>query len=322
MFKKLAVAGAFAMATLSTAQPGMAQDWPMKEPIKIIAPVPAGGLTDNVARITAEFLQQRLGQAVVVENRPGAGSTVGTAYVASAAPDGYTLLFVGPEQAVSPAVMPDLPYKYEDMTFLIRPYTFQPLVLASPAFAPNTMQEVVDYMKANPGRLRYATTGVGAIVHMASAMIEGAAGVKGVHVPYAGIAPAYADLLAGNIDVTFGGSVPFLDGLKVIGSAGTKRHPAYPDLPTLEEAGIENASWEVWFGFLAPGGLPDPIAERLTTELAAIFKDPAAIEKYVAATKAAPDAEPLIGAAYKEQAMKDVEGWKAVAAREGIVVQQ
>ena len=109
---------------------------------------------------------------------------------------------------------------------------------------------------------------------MASAMIEGAAGVKGVHVPYAGIAPAYADLLAGNIDVTFGGSVPFLDGLKVIGSAGTKRHPAYPDLPTLEEAGIENASWEVWFGFLAPGGLPDPIAERLTTELAAIFKDP------------------------------------------------
>lgn len=322
MFKCLAAAGMAAMVTLSTSLPGLAQDYPNKEPIKIVVPVAAGGLTDAVARITAEFLQPRLGQAVVVENRPGAGSTIGTAFVANADPDGYTLLFVGAEQAVSPAVMPELPYSYTDMTFLIRPFIFQPLVLARPDFPADTMQDVVDYMRENPGRLRYGTTGVGAIVHMGSAMIEGAIGAKGVHVPYAGIAPAYADLLAGNIDITFGGSVPFIDGLKVIGSVGTERHPAYPDLLTLEEAGIEGASWLSWFGFLAPEGLPDPIAERLISEITAVIEDPAAIEQYRAATQAVPDAEPLTGAAYKEEALKLVETWKAVAAREGIVIQQ
>jgi tripartite-type tricarboxylate transporter receptor subunit TctC len=322
MFKGLAALGALAITAFMPTHAALAQDFPMREPVKIVVPVPAGGLTDAIARIAAEHLQKRLGQAVVVENRQGAGSTIGTDYVAKAAADGYTILFAGAEQAVAPAVRPDLPYKYEDMTFLLRPYTIQPLVLASPAFAPSTMPEILDYMKANPERLRYGTTGVGAIVHMGSAMLEGSAGVKGVHVPYNGIAPVYTDLLAGNIDVTFGGTVPFLDGLKVVASVGSKRHPGYPDLPTLEESGIPGASWDVWFGFLAPPELPEPIAARLTAELEAVFKDPAAIEQFVAATKSQPDAEPLKGADFKAQALAEVEAWRAIAERENIVVQQ
>ena len=256
MFKILSVVGGLLGAASLSVSPVMAQEFPTEQPVKLVVSSNAGGLTDALARVTAEFLQRRLGQAVVVENRPGAGGTIGADYVAKSPADGYTLFLAGAEQAISPAVRTELPYKFEDFTFLIRPFTAQPLILASPSFAPTSIKETVDYMKANPGKLRYGTTGVGAIVHMGSAMLEGSAGVKGVHVPYTGIAPVYTDLLAGNIDVTFGGTFPFPEGIKVLGTVGSKRSPIYPDLPTLDESGITGATWDVWFGFLAPPNLP------------------------------------------------------------------
>jgi tripartite-type tricarboxylate transporter receptor subunit TctC len=299
-----------------------AQEFPNKQPVKIVVATNAGGLTDVLARVTAEFLQRRLDQAVVVENRPGAAGTIGADYVAKARPDGYTLLLAGAEQSIAPAVRPALPYKYNDLTFLIRPFTLQPLILASPKFAPNSIQESVDYMKANPGKVRYGSTGIGAIVHLGTAMFESAAGVKGVHVPYTGIAPVYTDLLAGNVDMVIGGSYPFPDGLKVLGSSGTKRSPNFPDKPTLEESGIKGANWVVWFGFIAPPKLPKDVADRLTTELSAIMRDPEAIEKYKTAAKSVPDESPLVGNEFKAQALKEVADWKVIADREKIVIEQ
>ena len=322
MLKVLGAIGALLSGVAFAALPATAQEFPSKQPVKIVVAANAGGLTDALARVTAEFLQRRLGQAVVVENRPGAGGTIAADYLAKSRADGYTLLLAGSEQAISPAVRSDLPYKFEDLTFLIRPFTAQPLILASPKFAPSTIKEVVDYMKANPRKVRYGTTGVGAIVHMGSAMLEGSAGVKGVHVPYTGIAPVYTDLLSGNIDVTFGGTFPFPEGLKVVGTVGSKRSAIYPDLPTLEEAGIKGATWDVWFGFLAPPNLPKPIADRLTAEISAVIKDPEAIEKYKAATKSEPEANPLIGEEFKKQALGETKNWKIVADSEKIVVQQ
>lgn len=316
-----AIGGLFAGLALLAA-PVSAQEFPTKQPVKIVVGANAGGLTDALARITAEFLQKRLNQAVVVENRAGAAATIAADFVAKAPADGYTLLLAGAEQSIAPAVRTELPYKYENFTFLIRPFVVQPFVLASPKFAPNTIPELVAFMKANPGKVRYGSTGVGAIVHMGAAMFEGATGTKAVHVPYTGIAPVYTDMLAGTIDITLGGTFPFPDGLKVLGSNGTKRSPALPNVPTLEESGVKGASWDVWFGFVAPPNLPKPVADRLIAEIQAVLKDPAAIEKIKQTAKIEPEAAPLIGDAFKSQAVSEVKAWKEVADREKVVVQQ
>jgi tripartite-type tricarboxylate transporter receptor subunit TctC len=322
MINKLAlISSVIAIAAAQTVLPSVAQEFPTEEPVKIVVAVPAGGQTDTLARITADFLQRRLDQAVIVENRPGAGSTIGADYVAKSDPDGYTLLMAGAEQAMAPAVR-TLPYDFEDFTFLVRGFTTQPLILANPALPVSSLSELVQYMKDNPGRVRYGTTGVGAFVHMGTAMIEASAGVKGVHIPYPGIAPVYTDLLAGNIDVTFGGSVPFPDGIKVLGTSGSKRSAIYPDLPTLEEVGVTGASVDAWYGLLAPPNLPQPIADRLITELTAIFKDPEAIAKYQEAAKATPETNPLVGEDFKAQALQEEAKWRELAKRENIVVQQ
>ena len=322
IFKRLTLAGALLVGTTLAAFPALAQEFPKKQPVKIVVAVPAGGLTDALARVTAEFLQRRLGQAVVVENRVGAASTIGGDFVAKSAPDGYTLLLAGAEQPVVAAVRDNLPYKIEEFTYLIRGFTAQPLIMVGPKSTITSIPELVAFMKANPGKARYGSTGVGAIAHVGTAMFEAAAGVKGVHVPYAGIAPVYQDLLAGNIDFVDGGSPPFPEGLKVVGSVGTKRNSAYPDVPTLEEAGIKNAAWDSWFGFVAPANLPKPIADRLITELGAVFKDPEAIAKYKEVGKIVPEANPLIGEDYKKQVLQEQKNWKEVVDREKIVVQQ
>ena len=143
-----------------------------------------------------------------------------------------------------------------------------------------------------------------------------------MHVPYAGIAPVYTDLLAGSVDVTFGGTFPFPEGLKVLGTVGTKRSPVFPDAPTLEESGVNGASWDVWFGFLAPPGLPQDIADRLNAELVAVVKDPEAIAKYKEVTKAAPEENPLVGPEFKAMAVKAVQDWTTVAKAANIVIEE
>jgi tripartite-type tricarboxylate transporter receptor subunit TctC len=319
MLKELILACA---VVIGANAPALAQEFPKKQPVKIVVAASAGGLTDALARITAEFLQKRLGQAVVVENKPGAGSVIGADFTAKAPPDGYTIYLAGPEMPVLPATRANLPYKVEDFTFLMRPFTVQPLVVVNPKLPINTMPELVAYMKANPGKARYGSTGVGAIVHMGTAMFESAAGVKGTHVPYPGIAPVYTDLLGGSIDFSVGASVPFLDGLRPIASSGSKRHPAYPNLPSFEEVGLKSAAWDIWFGFVAPPNLPKPIADKLVTELGAALKDPEAIAKIQSATKLAPETSPLIGDAFKRQVLEEMKNWKTVVDREKIVVQQ
>jgi tripartite-type tricarboxylate transporter receptor subunit TctC len=318
MFKVLSLIGALLLgATL----PGTAQEFPAKHPIKIVVAVPAGGLTDTLARISAEFLQRRLGQAIVVENRPGASSTVGADYVAKSPADGYTLLLAGAEQPVVAAVRSSLPYKINEFTFLIRPFTATPLIVSRPSLPVSTIAELVDYMKAHPGKLRWGTSGVGAIGHVGTAMFEGATGVKGVHVPYTGIGPVYTDLLAANIDFTTGATTPLPEGLKVLGPSGSKRHPLYPDMPTLEELGYKNAAWDLWFGFLAPPNLPQPIADRLIMELDAMYKDPEVIARLETAAKITPETIPLIGEEYKQKVLKELSNWKTIASKEKIVVE-
>jgi len=322
MFRILTLLGALLVGVTLGASPAIAQEYPKKQPIKIVVAHPPGGLADTATRITAEFLQRRLGQAVVVENRPGASGTIGADYVNKAAPDGYTLLMAETSFSQVPAVRDNLTYKIEDFTYLVRSFTLPPLVLVGPKVPVSTIPELVAFMKANPGKARYGTTGIGAPVHLGELMFESAAGVKGVHIPYTGIGPATIDLLAGLIEFIPGGVVPFPEGLKVVGSAGSARHPAYPNLPTLDEVGIKNASWDIWQGFIAPPNLPKPIADRLIAEISAVLKDPEAIAKYQSAAKIAPEQNLLAGDAFKKNVVESGKNWKTVVTREKIVVPQ
>jgi tripartite-type tricarboxylate transporter receptor subunit TctC len=317
MRRILTLVGALALGITQYTLPVLSQEFPKKQPIKIILPVGPGAGTDALARISAEFLQRRLGQSVVVENRPGASGAIATDYVAKAPADGYTLLFTGLEFAVLPAVRSNLPYNFQDFTFLARAFNGQPLLLASPKLPVSSIQELVAYMKANPGKVRYGTTGVGAIVHLGMAMIESSAGVKGVHVPYTGTAALFPDLLSGNVDLTQA-SYPFPDGIKVLGSVGSKRHPAAPNALTLDEAGIKNASWQLWYGVMGPPKLPKPIADRLIEEWTAVLKDPEALAKF-AAINWVPD--PVFGDEFKKIVVDENKRWKEVVEREKIVVQ-
>ncbi len=305
----------------TAAAPAMGQEFPKKQPIKIVVGANAGGVTDVLARITAEYLQRRLTQAVVVENRPGAGGSIAVDYVAKSPADGYTLLFMANELVALPAVRDNLPYKLDELTFLVRGFTVQPMIYGSARLPVSSAQELVTYMKANPGKVRYGTTGVGGVLHMGIAMFEGATGIKGVHVPYTGAAPMYQDMLAGNIEYTQG-TPPAPEGSKVLAVVGTKRSAVFPNAPTLEELGIKNASWDAWFGFVAPPKLPKTVADRLIAEIGAVLKEPEAIAKYTTAAKFAPETSPLVGDDYKNRALDENKRWKAVAEREKIVVQQ
>jgi tripartite-type tricarboxylate transporter receptor subunit TctC len=311
--------GAVVIAAAQACAPAVAQEFPKKQPVKIVVAANAGGGTDVMARITAEFLQRRWNQTVIVENKPGASGTIGADLVAKSPADGYTLFLTASEFPAVPAVRA-VPYKFDEMTFLIRGFVVPPLMFASPKFPISSLQDLIAHMKANPEKVRYGSTGIGAIVHMGFAMIEGSAGVKGLHVPYQGVAPIFNDLLAGAIDITQA-APPFPDGLKVLGSVGSKRNPAYPDLPTLEEVGVKNASWDLWFGFIAPPNLPKALAEQLTADLGAVLKDPQAIAKYRSSLKYEPDPAALTGDAFKRQVVQENKQWKAVVERHKIVVQ-
>jgi len=320
MLRRMALAAATLITAMAVAPMATAQEFPTRQPIKIVVPVPAGGAADALARITAEFLRQRLGQTVVVENKPGASSTIGIGYVAKAPADGYTLLFVGPEFSVVPAVRKNLPYNYDDFAYLARPFTRSAVLVASPKYPGSTLQALIADMKARPGQLSYGSTGNGAIVHMGVSMFETEAGVKGLHVPYAGIAPVVNDLLAGTLQ--FGMTTPpFPDGMKVLGAASPKRNPLFPNVPTLEEQGIKGANWGSWWGFFAPSHTPKPITDRLIRELTAIFNDPAAQAKYMNAGSFVPENPVLTGEAFKREVLEDHKRWKAVADREKIVLE-
>lgn len=318
MRKLIALLGALLVGT-QVALPTLAQEFPQKQPIKFIVPYPAGGGTDVLARLTADFLSRRLGQVVIVDNRTGAGGAIGANLVAKAPADGYTLLFApASDFNANPAVKSNLPYKVEDFTYLVRSWTSAPLVIAGPKFGPSTIPELLSHMKANPGKVNGGIPGPGNIVHLGMALFESATGVNGLFVPYNGIAPIYQALMEGSVDISQ--STPgFPDTLKVLAASGSKRSPFYPNVPTLDELGIKNASWDGWFGVVAPPNLPKPIADRLIAEITAVLKTPEAMAKFDAA-KLPADA-PLVGDVFKKRVLEEQQTWRNVIARQKIVVE-
>ncbi len=283
--KILALAFAASLVALTTAV-GQAQTYPTKT-IKIVVPYPAGGPTDLVGRTLAEALTKALKKTVIVENKVGAGGTIGSDSVVKSAPDGYTLLLglMGP-MSIAPKIAPNLPYDPQKDLAPIRLVALMPEVLvARPTLGLKTLGDVVAYGKANPGKLTIASAGNGSLPHLAAELLKRETGIDALHVPYRGAAPAVNDLLGGQVDLMFGDGpvvLPQILGnlLVPVVMATDKRLPALPDVPTSIEAGFPTVRSENWYGVLAPKGTPRPIIEALDQAIAAAMSEPKVEESF------------------------------------------
>ena len=271
------------LVLLSAPHTAWAEVWP-ERPLRVVIPFGAGSATDVVPRIVFERMSAQLGQPIVVENRGGAGGTIGTAVVAKAKPDGYTLLFshVGPI-AISPAMQSDMPYNSTKDFAPITQVVSAPLVLVvRPDLPIKSLKDLVDYAKANPGKLTYGSVGTGSTTHLAGEMLHGMAKIDLLHVPYKGAAPVISDMLGGMIHMAFiniSGVMPHLPTgkLRAIAVTTLKRSTLLPDLPAVAETypGFEVNSW---YGLMAPAGTPKEIVERLQKETAVALQHPDVIE--------------------------------------------
>lgn len=248
--------------------------WPTA-PVRIIIPFAPGGVPDIVARLVAPHMQTGLGQPVLVENRPGAGGTVAAEFVARSAPDGYTLFMTTVStQAIAPGLRPDLRYDPDRDFAPISLIARVPLVLlVPPALGVRDVKGLLDLLRREPGRHAFASSGVGAPLHLAGELFRQLAGVDVTHVPYRGSSPALTDLVAGRVTFMFDAlppAVPFIaDGrLVALGVGTTERARARPEIPTMQEAGVEGFEAYTWAAFYAPAGTPAPIVARLHEEVA------------------------------------------------------
>ena len=268
-----------AAALLLPAPSAFADDFPNK-PIRLIIPFPPGGSNDVVGRLVAKQLSDELKQQVFVDNRGGAGGTIGTEDCAKAAPDGYTLCIVSIAHAVNPALYP---IKYDPITSFtpISILATGPNVLVVSADAPyKSVKDLVAAAKANPGKLDYASAGVGSFQHLGGELFKLEAGVDLVHVPYKGGGPAMQDVVAGHVKILFSSMIqttPMIKAgkLRALGTGGSKRSPVLPDVPTIAEAGVPNYVAENWWGIVGPAGLPAPVVSKLYAAIQAALKAPA-----------------------------------------------
>jgi tripartite-type tricarboxylate transporter receptor subunit TctC len=275
------IAGAMASALTAglTASPAHADDYPSR-PVKIIVPFGAGGPTDVYTRDVAAELQQVLHQAFVMENRPGAGTTIGTEFVANATPDGYTLLMVSGTQTVNETLYQKKSYQLMRDLVPVAPLMDSDLVLVvHPSVPANNLAELIALAKAKPGTLNYGSSGPGSNYHMAGELLRNITGVDIVHVPYKGSSGMRTDILSGQIQLLFD-SVPTMASLiksgmvRPIGTSGKTRSPILPDVPTLNEAGAPGFAATLWVGFMAPKDTPQPIVDLLNHNITSILQRP------------------------------------------------
>jgi tripartite-type tricarboxylate transporter receptor subunit TctC len=274
-----ALAAAAVLATLSQFATAQGAPYPLR-PIRVIVPSSPGGGLDIVARAVGQQLSAAWGQSVVIDNRAGAGGTIGPDIVAKAPPDGHTLLIVSATFAVNPSVYPKLPYdSLKDFTPVILATT-QPQVLAvHPSVAARSIKELVALAKAQPGRLNYSSPGDGTLSQLAFELFKGAAGVDIVHIPYKGSSVSMTAVVSGETQATTGSVVTVLPHvgsgrLRALASSGKRRTPALPDVPTMAEQGLPGATVSGWYAYLAPPRTPRPIVDKLNAEFTRILQSP------------------------------------------------
>jgi tripartite-type tricarboxylate transporter receptor subunit TctC len=296
--------------------------WPGK-PIRLVIPFPAGGATDILGRLFAQKLGAALGQQVVVDNKPGAGGSLGADIVAKAPADGYTLLLsTSSTHSIGPALNPRLPYDaFKDFTPVGFVASAPSVLVVGKDFPAQTAQELVSLLKKNPGKYNFGSSGIGTYPHLSAEMFKWrAGGLFVVHIPYRGTGLVITDLVAGQIaflmDSIVSAQPHIKDGkVRPLAVTGARRSPSLPQVPTMAEVGVPNLVLSNWFGFFAPPGTPQDIVQRLNRELNALVRQPDVVERMGNF-----GAEP--GGGSPEQFAKlyreEHEGWKALIARAGI----
>lgn len=273
---------------LSCAAPAaFAQAYPSK-PVRIVVSFPPGGAADQIARAVSQPLQDALGQPVVVENRAGANGNIAGEAVAKSPADGHTLLMSsGGTVSINPHLYPRMPFDpVKDLVPVAAAARVLVFLEVHPKVPVNSAKEFIAYLKANPGKLSFGSPGNGSSPHLAAEMMKASANVFATHIPYRGAAPAMQDLLGGQIEFMFDPGIGLQHAkagrLKLLAVGSPKRSPQFPDLPTMEEAGIKGFDADTWFGFYAPGGTPQAVVTRLNTEINKILRTPAFQERMAA----------------------------------------
>jgi tripartite-type tricarboxylate transporter receptor subunit TctC len=306
--------------------PALAQEYPVK-PIHVIVTTAAGGGLDALCRATSQRLSEAFGQPVIVENRVGGASIIGYEYVAKAEPDGYTVLCSGPSQVTNSIVSRSkLPYDpdrdFAPITGLVA--TILGLVV-NPALPVGTTGQLIALAKTRPGELNYGSFGVGTSGHLITEMFQSQAGIRMVHIPYKGGAPALADLVAGHTQVLFGAVglvLPLWDAGKVrmLAVTSAKRLPQYPDVPTVAEGGLPGFEGGGWFGMHAPAATPREITRKINAEINKIYADPAFRARYVDPQ----GYEPIVSSpeGFREYLKADAQKWQKVVRDANITIEQ
>ena len=262
------------MQALATS-PALAQSWPTK-PVKIMVPFGAGGPADVYARFLSQRLQDALGQNFVIDNRPGAGSVIGTDAVAKATPDGYTLLLMSNTHTVNETLIPNKPFQLMRDFVAEAPINYSDLVLvANPAVPASTVAALIGQAKAKPGKINYASSGSGTPYHMAGELLKSMASVYLVHIPYRGSTGARTDVIGGQVDVMFDAVTTMAEQVKAgkvkaLATTGKQRLEVLPDVPTMSEAGVPGYEATIWLGPMATKGTPKPVVDRLNAAVSKI----------------------------------------------------
>ncbi len=284
MTRLVAAVISLAVAAVLAAAPASAQNWPDK-PVHVIVPFTAGSATDVVARAVAQAMSKNLGQVFVVDNKPGAGGSIGAGQVAKSAPDGYTLLVNSSAHTVNPSIYPSLTYDAAKELPAVSMLAQQPnIMVAAPSRGWKTSNDFAKAAKEQPGKLNYASAGTGSGTHMNAEKFKLSAGIDAVHVPYRGTPEALTDAMNGRVDIFFApviAALPMIRDSRVValGNGGTKRVSVLPDLATTEEQGFKNSGYNFWVGMFAPAGTPPALIAKLNAEVKKALDSPEVKER-------------------------------------------
>ncbi len=273
--RRAATACLAGLALLAVAGPAAAQDYPSR-PVRVIVPFAPGGSADVFGRYVAQRLQESMGQNFIIDNRPGAGSVIGTDAVAKSAPDGYTLLLMSNTHTVNESLIPNKPFQLMRDFVAVAPLNYSDLVLVGkPGLAAGNVADVLRAAKANPGVLTYASSGPGTPYHMAGELFKAMANVNIVHIPYKGSGAARTDVLGGQVDMMFDAIPTMSEQIKAgkvkgLATTGASRSAVLPDMPTVSESGVPGYEATIWLGVMAPKGTPAAVVNKLNAEISKI----------------------------------------------------
>lgn len=300
-----------------------AQSFPAK-PLRIVSPYPPGGGNDTLARTLAPKLGEHLGQQVIVDNRPGANTIIGTEHAARSAPDGYTMVLVPNVLAINPYLYAKLPYDAaKDFTPITLVGTSPLVVALHPSVPVKDMLGLIALARARPGQVQYGSSGNGSVGHVGVSLLESMTGVQLDHIPYKGTAPMLVDVMNGQLSFTFAsalGAMPHVKAgrLRAIAVTSARRSPALPELPTIAESGVPGYEFILWYGLVGPAGIPSAIVNRLNTEIGKVLRD-AEIRTRLA--NQGVDASPTTPQAFGELIAAELERYAKVVKQTGAKVQ-